>query len=479
MAEPASPRPSRLGQLRARVRDLVDADAVADAEGRLSRQHQLAHFWILVVQMFVKNRGPVRAASLAYTTLLALVPLLAISVSAATLFLPRTEEERRETLVHWIEKGVSRAAPTLGLSGSGGEDQRERVANQIAGFVERIHFGRITATAAAGLIMVAIGLLRSIEVAFNDIWGTAQSRSWLMSIVFYWAIITLGPAVLLVTKGVKVLSLLGSRGAALETSAFGQFLFSLAEFVSPLLMVLAFGALYFWMPNTRIHWRAALVGGAVAAVLWAANNKLSAIYHGKVLTYNTIYGSLGVLPIFLVGLYLTWLIVLFGAQVSYVFQNRKAYLQERIAGRVNQQAREFAAMRLMTRIGSRFSAGESPLGVSGLAEQLGLPPHLAKELLRILVDARLLNETNGPETGYVPARPLPQITAGNVLQAMRAGSGRNLATTADDQRSVVATALSDVRTAAEATANAITVADLVRSGTVPQVIHRPPGPLAG
>ncbi len=473
MAKPASPRPGRLGQLWARVRDLVDADAVADAEGRLSRQHQFAHFWILVVQMFVKNRGPVRAASLAYTTLLALVPLLAISVSAATLFLPRSEKERRETLVHWIEEGVSRAAPTLGLSEAGGEEQRIKFANQIADFVGRIHFSTITATATAGLFIVAIGLLRSIEVAFNDIWGAVQSRSWLMSIVFYWAVITLGPAVLLVTKGVKVLSLLGGSGAVLEGSAFGQFLLTLAEFASPLLMILAFGALYFWMPNTRVHWRAALVGGAVAAVLWTANNKLSAIYHGKVLTYNTIYGSLGILPIFLVGLYLTWLIVLFGAQVSYVFQNRKAYLQERIAGRVNQQAREFAALRLMTRIGSRFSAAESPLGATGLAEQLGLPPHLAKELLRILVDAQLLNETTGPETGHVPARPLQHITVGDVLQALRSGSGRNLATAVDDQRPVVAAVLSDVRTVAEARANSVTVADLVRSGAVS------PAPQAG
>ena len=337
MAEPVSNRPGRLDRLQEQVRTLINEDAVADSDSQLSRKHRFAHFWILVTQMFVKNRGPVRAASLAYTTLLALVPLLAISLSVATLFLPRDEAERRATLVHWIEQGVTRAAPMLGLSGDGGQEQRVNVAARIVEFVERIHFGKITATAAAGLIVVAIGLLRTIEVAFNDIWGVSRGRTLVMSVVFYWAVITLGPAVLLVTKGVKVLSLVEQHSTTLRSSALGPLILSLDLFASPLLMALAFGALYLWMPNTGVQWRAALVGGAVASLPWSLNNSLSSLYHSKVLTYNAIYGSLGALPIFLVGVYLTWLIVLFGAQVAYVYQNRKAYLQERVAGRVHQQ----------------------------------------------------------------------------------------------------------------------------------------------
>lgn len=462
MAEPAPNPPGRLSRLQAQVRTLINEDAVADAEGQLSSHHRFAHFWILVGQMFLKNRGPVRAASLAYTTLLALVPLLAISLSVASLFLPRKEDERRAALVKLIEEGVKRAAPTLGLSGEGGEEQRKDVANRIVGFVEQIHLRTITASAAVGLIVVAIGLLRTVEVAFNDIWGVTRGRTLLMSIVFYWAVITLGPAVLLVAKGASVLSLFTRHTASLESSAAGQLFLWMTVLVTPILMALAYSALYLWMPNTRVKWQAALVGGVVASALWTINNQLSSLYHSKVLTYNAIYGSLGALPIFLVGVYFTWLIVLFGAQVSYVYQNRKAYLQERVAGRVHQQAREFAAVRLMTRIATRFGAGGSPEGFSMLAEKLGLPPNLTKEILQTLTQARLLTETRGTEYSFVPARPLAQISVRDVLQAMRCGSGSDLVTVADSQRPVVSGVLQEIRSAADARAESVSFEELVR-----------------
>lgn len=462
MAEPAPNPPGRLSRLQAQVRTLINEDAVAEAEGQLSSQHRFAHFWILVGQMFLKNRGPVRAASLAYTTLLALVPLLAISLSVASLFLPRKEDERRAALVKLIEEGVKRAAPTLGLSGEGGEEQRKDVANRIVGFVEQIHLRTITASAAVGLIVVAIGLLRTVEVAFNDIWGVTRGRTLLMSIVFYWAVITLGPAVLLVAKGASVLSFFTRHTASLEGSAAGQLLLLMTVLVTPVLMALAYSALYLWMPNTRVKWQAALVGGAVASALWTINNQLSSLYHSKVLTYNAIYGSLGALPIFLVGVYFTWLIVLFGAQVSYVYQNRKAYLQERVAGRVHQQAREFAAVRLMTRIATRFGAGEMPEGSSMLAEQLGLPPNLTKEILQTLTQARLLTEARGAEYSFVPARPLAQISVRDVLQAMRCGSGSDLLTAPDAQRPIVSGVLQEIRSAADARSEAVSFEDLVR-----------------
>ncbi len=463
MDQPEPRQNSPLNRFQEQVQTLINDDAVAEAEGRLGWSQRFAHFWILVGQMFLRNRGPVRAASLAYTTLLALVPLLAISLSVATLFLPRKDGERRATLMAWIEEGVIRAAPTLGLSGEGGQAQRAEVADKIVGFVERIHLGGITATAAAGLIVVAIGLLRTIEVAFNDIWGVPKGRSMLMSIVFYWAVITLGPAVLLVTKGAKILSLVADHSSALQGHMIGQWILSLTIFISPALMALAFGALYLWMPNTRVQWGAALVGGAFASALWTLNNQLSSLYHSKVLTYNAIYGSLGALPLFLVGVYFTWMIVLLGAQVAYVYQNRRAYLQERVAGRVHQQAREFAGLRLMTRIAGEFTLGHPAATATRLSEDLGIPPNLTKELLRLVSQAQLITETRGAEVSYLPSRPIDQISVRDVLQALRCGSGSDLATTPDPERSVVSQALREINGPAEAKSSIVTLADLSRS----------------
>mgnify|MGYP000956382005 CR=1 FL=1 len=116
----------------------------------------------------------------------------------------------------------------------------------------------------------------------------------------------------------------------------------------------------------------------------------------------------------------------------------------------------------MTLIATRFQAGEPGLGSSTLAEQLGIPPNLAKDLLRTLAGCRLLNETLGPEPAYIPARPLDKITVWDVLNTLRVGSGSDIATAADAQRQVVGGVLADVRTATQSKSGAVTLEDLVR-----------------
>lgn len=419
-----------------------------------------------MTQGFLKNRAPARAASLAYTTLLALVPLLAVSISVATLFLPRDENAQKRELFLLIDGAVEKFAPTLGVSAASGSDldamsQRAQLAEKIVEFVGNIRFGTIGATAMVGLIFVAIGLLRTVESAFNDIWGVSQGRSWLMSIAVYWAVITLGPVVIVVVKGANYLQVLSSTKGWLNDGVLGQILLSLAWVPALLVSSLAFAALYQWMPNTRVRWQAALVGGLTASVLWLLNGRLAAIYNTKVLTYNAIYGSLGVLPLFLLGLFLSWVILLFGAQVAYVFQHRKAYLQERRAERVHQQAREFVALRIMTELARRFAARETPATTALLSEQFGVPPKLARELLNTLSAGKLVAETGGPETGYLPARPLEQITVKDVLWTIRAGQGSDLATQADSLREIVRGEFTAVLSAEGERAGAVSLRDLL------------------
>ncbi|MCW5560113.1 MAG: YihY/virulence factor BrkB family protein, partial [Verrucomicrobiae bacterium] len=187
---------SRRRTLRGRFDDWVRASA---AESEAGLPFVLRCAW-RTVRLFLKNRGPSRASALAYTTLLALVPLLAISLSVSALFLPRNETERREQLLAWMEFGVARAAPALGLSDEDGRTQRTLVADKIVSFVERIHFKTLGAAATFGLLLVVIGLLRTVETTFNDIWGVPTARPLGLSIVFYWAAITLGPLLLIATQ---------------------------------------------------------------------------------------------------------------------------------------------------------------------------------------------------------------------------------------------------------------------------------------
>jgi membrane protein len=130
----------------------------------------------------------------------------------------------------------------------------------------------------------------------------------------------------------------------------------------------------------------------------------------------------------MIGLYISWLIVLFGAQVAYAFQNRVTYLEEKQVENINQRGREFIALRLMTLIGQRYLRGELPSTVFNLATELGVPSRLVRQVMQTLASARLVVETAGAETAYLPARPMETITCHDILLALRATQGQELAT---------------------------------------------------
>ena len=154
------------------------------------------------------------------------------------------------------------------------------------------------------------------------------------------------------------------------------------------------------MPNTKVRFGAALVGGIVAGSLWHLNNLFGFLYVSRVVTNSKIYGSLGLVPVFMAGLYFSWLILLFGAQVAYAFQNRALYLQEKQAENINQRGREFIALRLMTCIGQRFQRGLPPATVAGnVRANWAFRRRLVQQVMQTLVAARLVIEVSGSRTG--------------------------------------------------------------------------------
>ena len=247
----------------------------------------------------------------------------------------------------------------------------------------------------------------------------------------------------------------------------GSFAFLLLPFV---VLSLAFAALYQLMPNTRVQPAAALVGGIVGGTLWQLNNKLSVLYVSKVASYSQIYSGLAVVPLFLIGMYFSWLILLFGAQVAYAYQNRQSYLQEKQAEGVNQRGREFVALRVMTFIAQLFQRGEKPPGVTLIASTLAVPTRLVSHVVQPLLHAKLIVEVLDSETLYSPARPLDQITAHDVLTALRSGQGMELETRDDDYRRRVRTQFESIYDAERDMANTVTLEKLA---AVPSTELRP------
>ena len=192
----------------------------------------------------------------------------------------------------------------------------------------------------------------------------------------------------------------------------------------------------------------------------------SFIYVSNVMSYISIYGSLGIIPIFLLSLYLSWIIVLFGAQVAYAFQNRVSYRQAKLADSINQRGREFIAFRIITLVGIAFHRGDISPTRTSMAAALGIPTRLAGQILQTLVSSRLLLEVTGLETAYMPARPLVQITCHDVLQALRSGKGQEVATTDDPSRVAVRHEYEKILQAEQRVAASTTLQSLVDEAQV-------------
>ena len=492
---------------------LDEKDMVKHDQGKVPWGRRVAHFWVLVFRSFQRNRGPVRAASLAYTTLLALIPTLALVVSVTTAFL-QNQKEGQDVIQKLLDQFINTAAPQLNLIPSGDEEEasisRAEVVKNINDYINKINSGTLGVTAGLMLVFIAVSVLSAIESTFNDMWGVTQGRSWSARIVQYWAAISLGPLFIVsalaftaaatqreepakpaaetspvpgATNMNEVAEQLQEPGAdvrfaqvtnevpatenaeakAEESEGPLQWLRRIAgRFFVPFIVLSIFLTLFYrLMPATQVRWDAAAVGGVFGGAVLQLNSLLSVVYISRVVTYSKVYGGLGVVPIFLVGLYFSWLILLLGAQVAYAYQNKQAYVQEKQAESINQRGREFIAMRFMIYIAEQFYMGNKPPTQLQMGSQLGVPSQLAASVLKILVQAKLLVEVQGEETAYVPGKPIDRISEEDILNALRTGQGTELATTQDLACSVVREEYERVQSAEMQAAGAVTLQSLV------------------
>lgn len=452
------PKPARLlRRLTEQARALAGGfdTAVIEAPPR-SRLQNFLQFFLLAGQSFVRNRCPVRASALAYSSLLAFIPLLAVVLGISTSLLKGDADRLRG----WMDDAVVQVAPQLQDSAEFG-GTLDTFMTRVDEMIARVNSGTLGTTGMLALLGIILFMLARIEETFNDIWGVTRGRSWPARILNYWGAITLGPILAVAALGLTTsLNLRATEQWVGQLPILGSVLLKLLPVP---LLALTCGLFYFMMPNTKVKWRAALVGGLVAGLLWHLNNTLGVLFVSQVTRNSAIYGSLGLIPIFMVGLYFFWLLLLFGAQVAYTYQHRHGYLLARQVGRVHQQGRELAALRLMAAAGAAFAAGRPAPTLNQLAESLGLPGHLLTQLLQALVKNRLLAEVAGTETGYAPARPLDAITVDHVLHALRVGAGELLRGRADAAREAVEAAYGRVAAAEQAAAGEITLAQLVRA----------------
>jgi membrane protein len=252
-----------------------------------------------------------------------------------------------------------------------------------------------------------------------------RSRGVIRKIADYLTMVTVTPIFLFAATGLTIAA--QSNGIVVylrDAWHMGDVIDQLLRFLPLFAMWLGFSFVYMAMPNTKTRVSSAALGGFVAAVLWQLALVLHIKFQIGIARYNALYSSFAAIPIFLIWVNVSWVTVLFGAEVCFAHQSEESYVHVARSRPADHAFKEVVALRAMARIGARFLAGEEPWTASLLATDLGVPQRPLQEILNLLVARGILVETpRGQEDGFVPARDLDAIRVKAILDVLKGTVG--------------------------------------------------------
>lgn len=365
---------------------------------------RLAQIVYGIARKFADGQLTLWAMSLVYTTLLSLVPVIAVSFSVLKAFGVR--DRLGPALLEFL-------AP-LG-------EQGLEIHRQIMNFVENVNVGVLGALGIALLFYTVISLMQKVEQAFNVIWHVPNTRSLARRFSDYLSVILIGPVLIFAALGVTA-SVLDSSVLRWLSSMepFGTLILVTSRLVPYVLICGAFAFGYGFLTNTHVRPSAALVGGLFASVLWYTTGVLFTAFVVKGSNYSAIYSSFAAAILFMIWLYIGWLIVLVGAEVAFYWQNPRYLDPYSESGVINSRRREQLAFEIMTLIGHAHYYDEPRWTFEALKNQIARvhPDPLARAVEALEKDGLILATADNPPA-YVPARAIDTIPLERVAAVAR------------------------------------------------------------
>ncbi|HEY8234250.1 MAG TPA: YhjD/YihY/BrkB family envelope integrity protein [Vicinamibacteria bacterium] len=371
----------------------------------LSRAQRFLRFVVNLVRHCSRelrdNDASEMAAALTYRTIFGLVPLLMVSMLAFRLFgdMETAARHLQSAAYRFFNYQVDPNRPEAAAFKEALDERLLALMKSVSG----LSFEAIGAVGALLLIWAALGLLVSLENAANQIYRAPRGRRWPARIGIYWTVLTLGPVVLLVV--LYAAEFWFSRAEALPV--VGPLFALLSEFGSLLGSFMTLLLLYKMMPNTHVRWRPSLVGALVAAGLAEASKWAFGLYVSEALPYLKLYGAIGLVPLFLFWLFLSWLITLFGLEIAFTLQAMRGRVFERRArrGRLVTADPQWLVP-VMVAIARRAKSGQ-PVTLQGLAEDVDLRLEAVSELVSCLETEGLVHQVTwrGADAGVTLALP--------------------------------------------------------------------------
>jgi len=343
-----------------------------------------------------------RAMSLVYTTLLSMVPLLALSFSVLKAFGVHNQVEPLlfDFLSRMGEQGIE-------------------IGQTIMGFVNNIKVGVLGAAGLLLLFITVISLIQKIERSFNYIWRIEHSRQLSRRFSDYLSVILVGPVLIFTSIGI----LASIKNAAIVNYLSNIFLIGdaiqIVGTLLPFMLIIgAFCFVYIFMPNTRVNLKAAFLGAVIAGFLWESTSWLFASFVASSGNYSAIYSSFAILVLFMIWLYLGWIILLLGANIAFYFQNPSVINSADKCHCADPVHQEQLVLQLMYLITFNLTQGEKPWTTSRLANAIGQPLDLVADCLQHLVDAGLLSKAGEKQQHWLPIRDIADIQLIEVLASI-------------------------------------------------------------
>ncbi|MCF8200164.1 MAG: YihY family inner membrane protein [Sulfuritalea sp.] len=386
-----------------------------------------------------------RAMGLVYTTLLSIVPLLALSFSVLKAF----------GVYNQIQPMLLNFLSPLGEKG-------EEIASSIVGFIHNMNVGVLGALGLGMLLYTAVSLMQKIEESLNFIWHVTRPRALGERFSRYLTVLMVGPILVFSALGLtaSVMNFEAVRGL-LAIGVLGESVEILSRMVPYVLVSAAFTFVYMFIPNTRIRFIPALAGGAVGGFAWQSAGWAFATFVASSNTYSAVYSSLAVLILFMIWLYLNWLILLFGASVAFYIQRPEYLYAKSGEPRLSNRMRERLGLSVMSLVAGRFLAGKTMPALQELSGLLGVPVHTLQVVLDALERQELVVQSGGDPPVYLPSRDLEQISVKQVLEVVRgAGEDRFLSPEHLPAPQPVEAVLDRMRLAIESSVSDLTLREL-------------------
>ena len=383
----------------------LDVDSLPRVHGFLV--HHLRVF-LVAVRGFSRDDCMRRASGLTYYALLSIVPVLAMAFGIAKGF--GLEDALNRQLEYYL---------------GAHEDILEQVVSFSYSLLEETRGGIMAGIGFVFLLWSVIKVLTNIELSFNAVWNVQTSRGWIRKLTEYMSIMLIGPILVVLSGSMTVFISTELSALATETRWLG-FMGVVAEYIPRVLPYLLIWLLFIFllmaMPNTRVNIKSATLAGIISGTMFQLMQWAYITLQVGAVKYNAVYGSFAALPMFLIWLQLSWMIVLFGAELSFAYENFKRYIFATEIKGISRKYKNRVSLLMMHVLVKRFL--DDGLGTTSeqFQQDLGLPPRLVNDVLEELLQARLIVRVSVPEDEtevFQPGRDVNMLSIGYVLKELQ------------------------------------------------------------